>query len=94
MQAAIYGMAGTELTGDERAFFRDADAAGYIIFRRNCEDQAQLLRLTDELRSIAGRPDVPILIDQRRPPTSSRGSTRPHRPLRSRRRARTPARSR
>jgi beta-N-acetylhexosaminidase len=64
MQAAIYGMAGTELTGDERAFFRDADAAGYIIFRRNCEDQAQLLRLTDELRSIAGRPDVPILIDQ------------------------------
>ena len=64
MQAAIYGMAGTALTPDERAFFRDADAAGYIVFRRNCEDQAQLLRLTDDLRGIAGRPDVPILIDQ------------------------------
>jgi beta-N-acetylhexosaminidase len=64
MQAAIYGFAGTELSADERAFFRDADAAGYIVFRRNCEDQAQLLRLTDELRDIAGRDDVPILIDQ------------------------------
>jgi beta-N-acetylhexosaminidase len=64
MQAAIYGFAGTELTPDERAFFRDADAAGYIVFRRNCEDQAQLLRLTDKLRDIAGRHDVPILIDQ------------------------------
>jgi beta-N-acetylhexosaminidase len=64
MRAAIYGFAGTELTADERAFFRDADAAGYIVFRRNCEDQTQLLRLTDELRHIAGRGDVPILIDQ------------------------------
>ena len=50
MQAAIYGVAGLELTPDERAFFRDADAAGYIIFRRNCETQQQLLRLTDSLR--------------------------------------------
>ncbi len=64
MQAAIYGFAGLELTADERAFLRDADAAGYIVFRRNCEDQAQLLRLTDALRDISGRPDVPILIDQ------------------------------
>jgi beta-N-acetylhexosaminidase len=64
MQAAIYGFAGSELTPDEHAFFRDADAAGYIIFRRNCEDQAQLLRLTDALRNISGRGDVPILIDQ------------------------------
>ena len=64
MQAAIYGCAGTELTPDERAFFRDADAAGYIIFRRNCADQVQLLRLTDTLRDMAGRDDVPILIDQ------------------------------
>jgi beta-N-acetylhexosaminidase len=64
MLAAIYGFAGTELTPDERAFFRDADAAGYIVFRRNCADQEQLLRLTDALRDIAGRDDVPILIDQ------------------------------
>jgi beta-N-acetylhexosaminidase len=64
MQAAIYGLAGPEVTAEERAFFRDADPAGYIVFKRNCVDQAQLLRLTDELKDISGRADLPILIDQ------------------------------
>ena len=64
MQAAIYGLEGLELNEDERAFFRDAEPAGFILFKRNCEDQQQLLRLTDSLRDLAGRPDVPILIDQ------------------------------
>ncbi len=64
MQAAIYAPAGLEITADERDFFRDADAAGYIVFRRNCADQAQLLRLTDTLRDVSGRDDLPILIDQ------------------------------
>ena len=64
MQAAIYGLAGFELTGDERAFFRDADPAGYILFRRNCESPEQVLRLTDSLRDLSGRADVPILVDQ------------------------------
>jgi beta-N-acetylhexosaminidase len=64
MQAAIYGLEGLALTGDERAFFRDAEPAGFILFRRNCENQEQMLRLTDALREICGRDDVPILIDQ------------------------------
>jgi beta-N-acetylhexosaminidase len=64
MQAAIYGLEGIELTADERAFFRDADPAGFILFKRNCESPAQLLALTDSLRDLAGRPDLPILIDQ------------------------------
>jgi beta-N-acetylhexosaminidase len=64
MQAAIYGLAGLELTADETAFFRDADAAGYILFKRNCETPEQVLRLTDALRDISGRADLPILIDQ------------------------------
>ena len=64
MQAAIYGLAGLELADDERAFFRDSDPAGFIIFRRNCETPGQLLRLTDSLRDLTGRPDLPILIDQ------------------------------
>jgi len=64
MQAAIYGIEGFALTDEERAFFGDAEPAGYILFRRNCENQEQLLRLTDSLREIAGRDDVPILIDQ------------------------------
>ena len=64
MQAAIYGIESTELTRDERAFFRDADPAGFILFKRNCECRDQLVRLTSELREISGRPEVPILIDQ------------------------------
>ena len=64
MQAAVYGLAGLEITPDERAFFRDADPAGFILFKRNCETEAQVLALTDGLRELCGRPDVPILIDQ------------------------------
>ena len=64
MHAAIYGLEGLSLKDDERAFFRDADPAGFILFRRNCENQEQMLRLTDALRALAGRDDVPILIDQ------------------------------
>ncbi|HKX90870.1 MAG TPA: beta-N-acetylhexosaminidase [Sphingomicrobium sp.] len=64
MQAAIYGLEGIELNADERAFFRDSDPAGFILFKRNCESPDQLLRLTDSLRDLTGRPDLPVLIDQ------------------------------
>jgi beta-N-acetylhexosaminidase len=64
MQAAIYGLEGLELTNGERAFIRDADPAGFILFKRNCETREQMLRLTDSLREITGRTDLPIMIDQ------------------------------
>ena len=64
MQAAIYGLAGTELTPDEAAFFADSRPAGYILFKRNIETREQLRRLTDALRGLEGHDDVPILIDQ------------------------------
>lgn len=64
MQAAIYAPAALELTDSERDFFRDANPAGFILFKRNCETRDQVKRLTDSLRDLSGRPDVPILIDQ------------------------------
>ena len=64
MKAAVLGLSGAALTPDERAFFADAQPAGYILFRRNCIDRAQLRRLTDDLRALDGRDDLPILIDQ------------------------------
>jgi beta-N-acetylhexosaminidase len=64
MQAAIYGLSGPALTGDERDFFRGCDPAGYILFKRNCVDRRQLRALTDSLRDLSGRSDLPILIDQ------------------------------
>ncbi|UAK24822.1 beta-N-acetylhexosaminidase [Sphingomonas nostoxanthinifaciens] len=64
MTPLILGLAGLALSADERAFFRAADPAGYILFRRNVVDRAQLRALTDDLRALAGRDDLPILIDQ------------------------------
>ncbi len=64
MTPAIFGLSGLVLTADERAFFRDADPAGYILFGRNCESRAQVRALTDELRGIHGREKLLITVDQ------------------------------
>jgi len=64
MIPAIFGLSGQTLTPDERAFFRDCDPAGYILFGRNVESRAQLRALTDELRAIHGREHLLISIDQ------------------------------
>ena len=50
-------------TARERAFFKDADPWGFILFDRNLGDAAAIRALTAELRAMMGR-NVPILIDQ------------------------------
>lgn len=64
MKPVIFGLSGPVLTDDERAFFREARPAGYILFKRNVADRAQLRALTDALRELEGRADVAILVDQ------------------------------
>lgn len=64
MKPVIFGLAGPTLTADERAFFREAEPAGYILFKRNVVDRAQLRALTDDLRALAGRDDLAVLVDQ------------------------------
>lgn len=64
MKPVIFGLSGPALTDDERAFFAQARPAGYILFKRNCVDRAQLRALTDSLRDLEGRSDVAILVDQ------------------------------
>src|SRR3954452_23491753 len=64
MKAAIFGCAGTSLLADERAFFRDADPLGFILFGRNIETPEQARRLTEDLRSCVARAEAPVLIDQ------------------------------
>lgn len=61
--AAIFGCAGPVLLAEERAFFREADPFGFILFARNVEAPDQLRRLTADLREAVGR-DAPILVDQ------------------------------
>jgi beta-N-acetylhexosaminidase len=64
MKPVIFGLAGMALTDEERGLFRECDPAGYILFKRNIEDRAQLRALTDSLRDLHGRDDIAILIDQ------------------------------
>jgi len=63
MRAFITGVAGTSLTDAERAFLREAQPWGLIVFARNVADPDQLRRLTAEFRNILGR-DAPVLVDQ------------------------------
>ena len=64
MKPVIFGLSGDRVTDEERAFFRDVDPAGYILFKRNIVDRAQLRALTNDLRDLCGRDDLAILIDQ------------------------------
>ena len=64
MTPAIFGIAGPSLSDAERAFFREVDPAGYILFGRNCETREQMRALTDDLRTIHGRDRLFVCIDQ------------------------------
>ena len=64
MKPVIFGLSGLTMTEDEKCLFRDVTPAGYILFKRNIEDRSQLRALTDSIRELHGRTDVPILIDQ------------------------------
>jgi len=63
-RAFICGASGLVLTDEERRFMAEALPWGLIIFRRNVRDQAQLIDLTSEFRSLVGRADAPVLVDQ------------------------------
>src|SRR4029434_3265235 len=63
VRAFITGLAGTTLTPVERAFLREREPWGFIIFARNIETPAQLRRLIASARDAAGR-DAPVLVDQ------------------------------
>ncbi len=63
-RAVILGCTGEELSPEERRLFHAADPVGFILFRRNCRDPAQIRDLVAALRGAIGRDDAPILIDQ------------------------------
>ncbi len=65
MIPVIFGLSGPVMTPDERAFFASVEPAGYILFKRNIVDRAQVRALTDSLRSWRGGNDLAILIDQK-----------------------------
>jgi beta-N-acetylhexosaminidase len=60
----IFGVAGPTPSEAERGFFADADPLGFILFARNCSTPEQVRTIVDDLRTIVGRADAPVLIDQ------------------------------
>jgi beta-N-acetylhexosaminidase len=64
IKAFIGGVAGLQLTQEERDFLRAEQPWGFILFRWNFSDRAQAASLVSELRNTVGRPDAPVLIDQ------------------------------
>lgn len=63
-KAFITGVAGPALTADERGFLRDQRPWGFILFRRNILNVAQVSDLVSEIRAIVGRESAPVLVDQ------------------------------
>ena len=64
MLPAIFGLAGATLSAEERSLFQRTNPLGFILFGRNVEHRDQLRALTDSLREVTGRDNLPILIDQ------------------------------
>jgi beta-N-acetylhexosaminidase len=63
-KAFICGCAGLVLSREERAFLREVDPWGFILFKRNVEDRDQLRDLIGSFRECVGRADAPVLVDQ------------------------------
>jgi beta-N-acetylhexosaminidase len=63
MRAFITGVSGPALTDEERAFLREAEPWGLILFRRNVADPDALHGLIDDVRTTLGCA-APVLIDQ------------------------------
>ena len=61
--ATILDADGLRLTPDERAFFRDADPFGFILFARNIDTPDQVRALVGDLREAVGR-EAMVTIDQ------------------------------
>ncbi|MFY0309258.1 beta-N-acetylhexosaminidase [Leisingera sp. D0M16] len=61
--ATILDADGLRLSADEKAFFRDADPFGFILFARNIQDADQVRALCNDFREAVGR-NCMITIDQ------------------------------
>ena len=63
VRAFITGLAGLTISAAERAFFREAQPWGLILFKRNIDTPAQVTDLVSAFRDIAGY-HAPVLVDQ------------------------------
>jgi len=62
-RAFITGLTGLSVSANERAFLRDAQPWGLILFRRNVSTSSQVTELAQSFRDIVGW-QAPVLVDQ------------------------------
>jgi beta-N-acetylhexosaminidase len=62
-RAFITGLAGRQVSADERAFLQEAHPWGLIIFRRNVSSPEQVTELVSSFRDCVGW-QAPVLVDQ------------------------------
>ena len=62
-RAVITSVPGLSLSAEARAFLRDSDPWGFILFRYNIDTPAQVHALVAQCRDAVGR-NAPVLIDQ------------------------------
>jgi beta-N-acetylhexosaminidase len=62
-RAFITGLSGLDVSANERAFLREAQPWGLIIFKRNVNTPQQVAELTSSFRNTVGW-QAPVLIDQ------------------------------
>lgn len=75
----IFGLAGLEISPEERELFLATQPFGFILFKRNCASREQITALTSSLKALFPKRRVEILIDQEggrvsriRPPIAAR----------------------
>ena len=64
IKAVFFGCAGDSLTPQEKAFFKEVNPLGLILFDRNIQNPQQVKALTASFRECIGRANAPVLVDQ------------------------------
>lgn len=62
--AAILSVSGTALNDKEKFLLEKSNPAGIALFGRNIQDKQQITKLINEIKTVIGRDDVLIAIDQ------------------------------
>lgn len=60
----ILGCRSLQLGADEVLAYKNLRPLGFIVFRRNCHDLSQLVKLTKSIRELLEDQTAPILVDQ------------------------------
>ena len=64
IRSFISGCSGLDISASESAFFAKKQPWGLILFKRNCDNPAQVKELIKQFRAAVQRKDAPVFVDQ------------------------------